>query len=350
MVFYVLLCQTASATDATEQSKSWYNYQWGRGITFPAANLNIGGYFQGTYSHPENLPDAVSLQDLSLFITWTPHARLRFFSEIEQHNWINNLGVGPFEKTLNIERLYVDFMATESFTVRFGKYLTPFGRWNLIHMAPLVWTTNRPIVTGVTGGYSSFALRANGLMFNYTRIINEHNLDVSVYLDDSNDLEPKTINNVIFEKAAGLRINYEITEELQLGTSFLTYTQLADLNTPQHYLGGVDFLWQHKGYELMMEALYHIREDADPATRLEEKGLYLQGVVPLISKFYAVGRYEYFDTNAFLFNPDKISHVGLAGLAWRPFLPLVIKTEYRFGDNNFIVAPSGLFVSVAMFF
>jgi hypothetical protein len=352
----IVLCasvyQSAVAEHESHQDDSWYDYHWGRGISFLAADLNIGGYFKGSYSRPENLPEALSLEDLSLFVTWTPHARLRFFTEVEQHNWINNDdGVKPFRDALNIERLYVDFLVDESSTVRFGKFLTPFGRWNLIHSAPLVWTTNRPVVTGVTGGFSSFALRANGLMLNYTQIINEHNLDISAYLDNSANLEPKTFNNVIFEKAAGLRVNYEVTEEFQIGASYLAYQTRADLNRPVHHLGGIDFLWQHQGYELMLEALYHVREDPDPTMRLEEKGLYLQGVAPLVSKLYAVGRYEYFNTNVFeRLNADPASHIGLVGLAWRPYLPLVFKGEYRFGDNNLIIAPSGLFVSVAMFF
>ncbi|NOT86100.1 MAG: hypothetical protein HOP02_15260 [Methylococcaceae bacterium] len=314
----------------------------------PAANLNIGGYFKGSYNRPEGQRETLQLDDLSLFITWTPHARLRFFSEIEQHNWINNDGVENFVDKLNVERLFVDFLITDAVSARFGKFLTPFGRWNVIHSAPLVWTTNRPVVTD---NFSSpFALRANGLMLNYTHIVNEHNLDVSIYLDNSTNLEPKSFNNVIFDQAAGLRVNYEVTEELQLGFSYLSYKALkdqVDQGLPIHHLLGVDFLWQHQGYELMFESLYHTLDGA--GQKLEEKGMYLQGVVPLGGKVSAVARYEYFDTKE-LEKSLSISHIGVLGLAWRPYLPLVMKSEYRFGNNNGIIAPSGLFVSVAMFF
>ncbi|MCX7087757.1 MAG: hypothetical protein NTV00_06840 [Methylococcales bacterium] len=345
IVLYALLCQSAAAEHDTEQADSWYTYHWGRGLTIPAANLNVGGYFKSAYAQQEQQPGVLSLEDFSLFITWTPHARLRFFAEIEQHDWLNNTdGVAPFTKKLSVERLFVDFSLTESASIRFGKFLTPFGRWNVIHSAPLVWTTNRPVITDD----KSFAPRANGLMLNYTWIVNEHNLDVAFYLDDSTDLEPRSFNNVIFDKAAGVRVNYELTEELQIGGSYLAYQRLFDLGLPTHHLVGVDFMWQHQGYELLMESLYHVRDD--PLARLEEKGLFLQGVVPLAEKVSAVTRYEYFNTNAGVFNEQVVSHIGVAGLAWRPYLPLVIKSEYRFGDNNKSIAPSGLFVSVAMFF
>ncbi|MEQ1636548.1 MAG: hypothetical protein ABL903_07640 [Methylococcales bacterium] len=352
IVLSVLLCQSAVAEHNDDHADSWYTYHWGRGLTLPAANLNIGGYFKGSYNRLENQRETFALDDLSLFITWTPHARLRFFTEIEQHNWINNDGVENFVDKLNIERLFVDFLITDSSSFRFGKFLTPFGRWNTIHSAPLVWTTNRPVVTYDV----AFAPRANGLMYNYTRIVDEHNLDVSIYLDNSTNLEPKSFNNVTFDKAAGLRINYELTEEFQIGTSYLAYQQLADLDPatglPVHHLFGLDFLWQHQGYELMLESLYHMRGSTGNRS-LEEKGLYLQGVAPLGSKVSAVARYEYFDTHesqTFSYSSSNVSHIGVAGLAWRPYLPIVFKSEYRFGDNNRSIAPSGLFISVAMFF
>lgn len=352
VVLGVMLCPLAKAANSLEPTEDWFSYRWGRGVSVPSANLNVGGYFKGAYEYPENRQQVGSLSDLSVFITWTPQARLRFFAEIEQHNWINsNDGVEPFVDSLNIERLYVDFLVDESWSVRFGKFLTPFGRWNVIHSAPLVWTTNRPIITSDLFS-SSYALRANGVMLNYTHIINEHNLDVTVYADNSANLEPKTFNQVTFDQAVGLRVNYEITDAFQIGASYLAYQKLADADFPLHQVWGVDFLWQYQGYEVMMEGLYHIRENVDPSIHLEEKGLYLQGVAPLGNKVFMVGRYEYLNTNVFdeRVKPDHNTHIGVAGLAWRPYLPLVIKTEYRFGDNNVIIAPSGFFASIAMFF
>jgi hypothetical protein len=346
IVLWLSVCHPASAEHESQEAEGGYAYHWGRGLSLPAANLTIGGYFKGAYEGPENQRDAVALDDLSLFITWTPHARLRFFTEIEPHDWLNSRdGVRSFTDALNIERLFVDFLITDTSSIRLGKFLTPFGRWNVIHSAPLVWTTSHPVITD-----NLFLVpRANGLMLNHTRIVNDHNLDISLYLDNSANLEPKTFDNVTFDKAAGMHINYELSEEVQFGASYLAYQNPADLDLPVHHLWGADFLWQHQGYEVMLESLYHLREGGNK--HLEEKGLYLQGVAPLAGKLFAVGRYEYFDTNAFTaFSSNNTSHIGVAGLAWRPYLPLVFKTEYRFGDNNKIVAPSGLFVSIAMFF
>jgi hypothetical protein len=67
-----------------------------------------------------------------------------------------------------------------------------------------------------------------------------------------------------------------------------------------------------------------------------------------MNDFYAISRYEYVNgTHRYL---PTITHIGVTGLAWKPFTPLIIKAEYLFGDNNQFVAPTGLFASVSMFF
>lgn len=336
-------CLWATSVRAEGESDAFYNYQWGRGLTLPALNLNIGGYFKSSYQHPELGGDKLVLDNLSFFITWSPHDRLRFFAEIEQHNWLSTLEVKNFNTSLSVERLFVDFLVNESTTVRFGKYLTPIGRWNVIHSAPLVWTTNRPVITNDL----TFAPRANGLLVSHSHLLYEHNLDVSVYLDDSTDLEPKNTHNITFDKGAGARVNYELSETLQVGASYMAFQKLADLGLPAHHLFGIDALWQDNGYEVLFEGLVHTREDDG----LDEKGLFVQGVAPLGNKLFAVGRYEYFNTDIFPHSmPDKEAHIGVGGLAWRPYVPLVFKAEYRFGDNNHVVAPSGFFMSIATFY
>jgi hypothetical protein len=84
----------------------------------------------------------------------------------------------------------------------------------------------------------------------------------------------------------------------------------------------------------------------------DEKNFYLQTIAPLPAHVFAVGRYEYsegkhqVDT---VFVPGK-TQIGILGLAWRPYTPLIFKTEYRFGTGNQLVAPSGFFTSISMFF
>jgi len=320
------------------------NYHWGRGLKIPAANLIIGGYVNASYKNFDHNPGTAALDDFSLFTTWNPTSRLHFFSELELEDSVNTNKVKFSRAKFLVERLYVDFLVNETYKLRFGKFLTPLGIWNTIHAAPLVWTTSRPLVTE---GFV-FPAHANGLMVNSKFILSDHNLEVSVYVDDSRDLDPHK-NKTVFKNALGTRINYEIFDYLHVGFSYLTFkNQAIFIHSDRNHLFGVDFLWKKKDFELQSEIAYRHGGKWEG----NETGLYLQAVVPLGHHFSAVGRYEFLNGTHQLHNISETGtiNLGVAGLAWRPYSPLVIKAEYRFGGNNSLVAPSGFFTSISTFF
>ena len=314
------------------------SYQWGRGVSLPSANLNIGGYLNTSYQQPEALNQKVSLDSVSFLISWSPFARFKFFSEIETEK------VETLNFPLQAERLYMDWLASPSITLRLGKFLTPIGHWNLIHAAPLIWTTSRPIVNDIT----TFSPHLNGLMLMRALEIGNYNADISIYADSSSDLD-------VFDKAAGFQnalgghFNFEFSENLKWGISFINFQNDA-INTlsmnhfARNNLVGVDFSWKKAGYELELESIYRQADDLQG----NEKSFYLQGVVPLIDKFYAIGRYEYVNGTHNLMTTN--TDIFVTALAWRPVVPLVLKAEYRFGDQNQQIAPSGFYSSIAMFF
>lgn len=321
------------------------SYHLGRGISIPQANLTIGGYLNTTFDRFESQKAQGTLDDLSLFITWSPFDRVQFFSELEFEDLISTNGVENVGTSFKIERLYADVFVTESLTARVGKFLTPFGRWNVIHASPLVWTTSRPLVTEE----QSFGSHASGVMLNNRFDINDHDLNVSLYVEDSADLDPRK-NELAFDQAFGARLNYMLADNLEIGGSYLGYKRSVDSQQTLNHLFGIDLLWKKNNFEVQMEMSYRYRGDA----RFDEKGFYLQGVAPLAYKLSAIGRYEYLDGSeprqGKFFNDSITTQVGVVGLAWRPYTPLVFKAEYRFGTDNNVNAPSGFMASFAMFF
>ena len=315
------------------------SYQWGRGLSWPAANVNLGGYFNASYQQPEFIQNKTALDELGFFFTWSPHQRIRFFSEIDLNDWLSTTGIDKIEHVVRAERLYVDLLATESTTLRLGKFLTPVGRWNATHAAPLIWTTTRPLVTE----RRLFTSHASGFMLSQKVDINDHNLDISFYADNSEELDVLD-NQLGFENAIGSRVTFDITEQLQLGASFLDYKNRSITHKTRNNLFGVDLLWKKDGYEVEMEAIYRTAQD----NQGDEQGLYLQSVIPIIEQIFVIGRYEYVNGIHRYIPTD--THIGVAGIAWRPFTPLVIKAEYLFGEQNQYVAPSGFFTSISMFF
>ena len=353
--FFSLLSIASSYCFADEINTSITpTYHWGRGLTIPEADLTLGGYFNLTFEHFETESDVASLDDLSLFISWSPHAQIRFFAELEMESLISTHGVADFSDSFSLERLYVDFLLTDTFSARFGQFLTPVGIWNITHAAPLVWTTSRPIVTES----EFFPSRTNGLMLTKQFIVNEHDLEISLYVDDSDALDPRKIDGiddedriepeVAFKHAIGLHLEYEPIDSLKTGISYLAFKKRADMGLSTNHLLGFDLFWEKEGYEVQMEFAYRTADDEQGT----ETSGYLQGVAPLGNKFFAIARYEFVDgTHQYgSTTVDGTTQVGVPALAWRPYIPLVIKAEYRFGHNNKQLAPSGFFTSVSMLF
>jgi hypothetical protein len=337
----LILLQSPFSWDAAkaEEPSIPPSYNWGRGISWPDADFNLGGYVNASYQHPENQIDKLVLDELSLFLTWSPHQRIRFFSEVELDDWLSTANGDNFSHALKAERLYVDFLATETTTIRLGKYLTPVGRWNVIHAAPLIWSTTRPLVTEE----HLFSSHLNGIMLTQQFQLGGQNLDVSVYSDHSAELDVLD-SGMGFGSAFGGRANLELSSAWQVGLSFIDFDNEATPNLGRNDLVGVDLLWKKDGYEVSAEAVYRHGEGVQG----QEKGLYLQGIAPVGGHVFALGRYEHLNgTHDFT---DIDTHIGVAGLAWRPFVPLVFKAEYRFGTGNAQAAPSGFFTSIAMFF
>src|SRR5262249_9284238 len=120
------------------------------GYSFPGTGLWIGGDATIEASVPEDTHSSVKLDELSLLLRWEPLPRLAFFTEMKLDELVSFSpaeGVPRGDRVLSIERLYLDWAATPTLTVRAGKFLTPFGLWNLIRRTPLSWTVERPLVT-----------------------------------------------------------------------------------------------------------------------------------------------------------------------------------------------------------
>jgi hypothetical protein len=125
-------------------------YTPGRGARLGDTNLTLGGYSNLNLTRDDGGPALLSLDDLSLFVIWDPHPRIHLFSELEFEDLVqvDDHGRGGTNNwSFNAERLFADVTLTDELSVRVGKFLTPVGRWNVIHAQPLVWTTTRPLAT-----------------------------------------------------------------------------------------------------------------------------------------------------------------------------------------------------------
>ncbi len=125
-------------------------YTPGRGLQLGETGLTIGGYSNVTLTRDEGREAEGELDDLSFFIVGDPLPRLHIFAELEYEDAFTIDEDGDFsspDDVFTAERLYADIAVADAVNLRTGIFLTPVGRWNVMHAAPLVWTTSRPLTT-----------------------------------------------------------------------------------------------------------------------------------------------------------------------------------------------------------
>lgn len=313
-------------------------YRLGGGYPVGDTGLRLGGYASAQFDVPRTGDWQFKTHDLSLFLSWDNGSRLRFFSELEGGDVLtasDSQTLSTRNAHFEFERLYFDELINDKLTVRLGKFLTPIGQWNLIHAAPLVWTSSRPVATE-----NLFSTHASGMMLHGVLPIAGRQLEYAVYGDASDTLDPHLSRNP-FKNAVGGRLRYSLDDTLQLGISFANY-RLRDFGGERQSLVGLDAAWAYKKYELSAELVYRAKESK--AVRSLWQG-YMQGVAPLGRQWFGVGRYEFFQQEQ-----DGTGQVGVLGLAYRPQRPLIWKLEYRLGSHNASLAPDGLSASFAILF
>lgn len=298
-----------------------------------------GGYAAIEASDYRDADPLASLDKLSLLLWWENDSAWGFLSEIELEDALRLApgDSGSGDADLVLERLHVDYAFSDALQLRIGKFLTPVGRWNLIHAAPLTWTTSRPLITE-----STFPTNATGAMGRGVAALAGRALEWSIYLSPGKELAPEDELDT-FSEAYGGHLNYELGGGLQLGVSFVEFEQKHE-REEHKTLYGVDFAWHWRRFELSGEWAYRTRVRGDH--HADEQGLYVQAVAPITGTLYGIARYESF--NPAEAGPGLNLYVGGAAWRWRP--GWVAKLEYRRATDNQLEQPVGWLGSVAVLF
>lgn len=313
------------------------DYRLGSGLRIPGTGWTLGGYATGSYDNLSGEPARANLDNLSLFIWWEGDSRFKLFSEIEYENFAaDRRESNGKDDYLSLERAYVDYALTDATTLRAGKFLTPIGRWNLVHATPLVWTTSRPLTT-----FLPFPTNMTGVMVNGSLATFAGGMDYSVYGAGTDDLRANPDLDP-FVAAVGAHVTFGVGQQAQLGFSFADFEQQQTRFERKH-LYGADFFWTRNRFELSIEAVYRKSDDGGPAA---ERGAFVQLAAPLTDKLYVVGRAEYFRATR---EPDA-TELGVIGLNYRLLPALVLKAEWIDSRHNTIHAPDGFLSSISILF
>jgi hypothetical protein len=343
LLFAVILENLGSGQSAEAQApvlpQTHWEYSLGQGLRVGDSGVTVGGYGSLRYEDLHDRPRQFSASALSLFVSWDSGSRVRFFSEWELEDFAvvrEGKAFGSRSNPFEIERFYADVYISDALNLRFGKFLTPIGRWNLIHADPLVWTTSRPLVT-----FRSFSQNITGGMLYGTVPLQERELDYSVYLEVTDELDPDQREEPVSE-AAGLHVLYHLANAMELGLSYSSFER-QEGDGKRENLFGADLFWTQQRFEVTSEFAYRFGEEKNNS---DEWGIFLQGTAPLFAHLFAIGRYEFFSSR----EPIPGVHLWTAGLAFRPISPLVFKAEYSVGHRNVANVPEGFSTSVSLLF
>ncbi|WP_395701209.1 hypothetical protein [Aquabacterium sp.] len=340
LVGLLLAAAPARAEETPAPEAGSGGYEFGRGLRLGDSGFTLGGYLTGEYRRQAPMHAQLRASHASVFLWWEGLERFKVFGELDLENLLARHrdaydNDGDADRRASLERLYLDWAVHDRVTLRVGKFLTPIGRWNLVHADPLVWTTSRPLLT-----QSAFPHNATGLMATGTLPADAYSVSYSFYASNGAEWAVDDRQDP-FSTVRGGRLVLPVGTDWQLGASYARYQQQGSRGEPRT-LTGLDLLWTHQGYELMAEWLRTSSDQPGPAVRPEPDegygpgsrglarsvpthGLYVQGVAPIAGALYAVARVEWF-RDTWTTGTQRQSTLGLA---WRPHPALSLKLEVQ---------------------
>lgn len=314
------------------------DYRLGSGLRIPGTGFTLGGYATLGYDPRNSASTNEPLNRLSMFVWWEGAGRWKVFGEVEAESTLGARAgnVRNEDGHLSLERIYVDYALLESTSLRAGKFLTPVGRWNLVHAAPLVWTTSRPLTTS-----NAFPTNATGLMVNGRLAPAGREIEYSVYASNGHELGPNSSIDT-FKNALGVHLNAPMLSNTQLGLSYVTFEQERSAGEHKQLIG-LDFLWKRDRYEISAEGIYRF---SGKDRSLDERGAFVQAVLPLTPQWYAIGRYERYRVTRQVTDLQQY----VIGLNYRVTSAIILKAEWVGVRHNRTGVLEGFTASASVFF
>lgn len=316
------LCNHALAQDIADEGSFWDGFK-------------LGGYSSaGLTAHSDGDTEA-ALNEVSLILSWSGNSRFSFFSELELERpltWNEGERVQHDDSYFDLERFYFDYNLTEKINLRAGRFLTPAGRWNLLHAAPLVWTSSRPLATT-----RIFPISTNGVMLYGAVPLSDQGLEYSIFMETLKD-QHRDEDEILFKDIYGARLN--TTGDFKVGVNLLSFKERV-ANNPEIKMIGLDFLKYYKDWEFSGEGYQRFYSNGGNAG----SGAYLQTVAPLGHDWFAIARLET------LQRPNEgTTDKWLLGAAWRVTPNQILKMEVIGGDDDLPESPKGFLASFAILF
>lgn len=172
------------------------------------SSVKVGGYASVEYgfTNDQARSSGFRVRNFSLFFSKAIQKNWQLFSELEFEDapFIrsnpNNNAISTVQGKFLVEQMYIKYHPSVRWDIVAGRYLTPFGIWNVYHYDPYVPTQRRPLMLRVL-----FPVYSDGVQFRYSFNPGLGLINSELYLANGTGNSGRFDRNV--SKAIGGKIN-----------------------------------------------------------------------------------------------------------------------------------------------
>jgi len=324
------------------------DYQFGRGLKIKGIPFRIGGYFALKYRWTNDEEFEFNIENLALLLYGNITKRSNFFLEVEARNlYVKKREIKydyedyeedddeyeydeehehwevEVERDFNInpeiERIFFDYLFSDALRFRIGKFITPIGLWNPIHIPPLKWTSIDPPAATEFFPIFTTGVRLFGLL-----PFQQNSWEYSIFAQKTKGIDDRN-NNVRTDDFYGTEIRKYFSDS-SLGFALGSFKDLSIDSYVKFFSTSIDIPFRR--FRFMSEIIYGTEKGTTQT--YQRLAYYIQGILRVFSKNYLILRNDYFNSE----KKDKNIKALLIGWNYRPLYPISLKIEGQFRRDS----------------
>jgi hypothetical protein len=332
LIFLIILLIEAYSLDAQE-----IKYRFGRGFAVDD-RFYLGGYTSLQYEKRENGYYQYKINDIAV-LGFCTFGKFKIFAELEADDPLAYTKGSGKEDNLNlyIERLYIEYVFSDAVKIRGGRFITPLGIWNQVHINALKWTTSNPVAA--EWFFPRFTTGLN--IYGFLPFFDE-SIEYQLFIQKTKNID-SGYNNVKTDDFYGFQLKkfFGVNKYIGINGGKFFDTSLRETST----FGGIFGYINIRRFYLFGEFYYAYEHEEHHTVydrNFDKKSYYVQGVYRVFPKNYFTLRKEYFrdySDNAYL-------NVWTIGWNYKPLFNILLKGEYQIfekKDNRFLASFAILF-------
>ncbi len=293
-------------------------YQFGRGLNVDN-HLWLGSYVSLNYWKKGDKSE-VKFDDIAL-LSKIFFGKFSLFSEFEAKDIYVSSSKNKnkyWDINFEIERIFFNYHHNEFFNIKVGRFLTPLGIWNKIHIDALKWTVSDPLVST-----SFFPMFTTGINVN-GYISTKRRLRYELFLQKNKSIN-SSYNNLRTDNIIGLQIEKLLDINKKYGINIGSFEE-KNIQEKYRFLGLYGKTKITSVY--LSSEIYYANEKSKQSIKHKEHGkitYYLQLVKKIFKKTYFIFRKDgLYDSS----DKHRVD-IWTFTLNFRPRFNISFKLEYQ---------------------